>query len=328
MHYQFQYRPYRRPFRQPLHTSHGIWAVREGILLQLTDETGRIGWGEIAPIPWFGSETIAQALAVCRQLPSEITHEQIGAIRNEFPACQFGFESALESLTPEPTPATSGIHHLSTQAVMTVTNYCVLLPTGRAALEAWKPFWKQGYRTFKLKIGCHDFKAELDLCMALRSVLMPPCLLRLDANGALSIQQAKVLLEACDHTGIEFVEQPLPPDQFDAMQQLAEQYQTTIALDESIATFEQLHTCYQDGWRGVFVVKPAIVGSPLRLRQFCQTHAIDAVFSSTFETAIGRQAGLRLAAELANPDRALGYGTTHWFNDADLSDPEQLWQTL
>ncbi|HAA31219.1 MAG TPA: o-succinylbenzoate synthase, partial [Cyanobacteria bacterium UBA8553] len=90
-------------------------------------------------------------------------------------------------------------------------------------------------------------------------------------------------------------------------------YSTPIALDESVATIDQLEECYQKGWRGIFVIKVAIAGSPKRLRQFCQKHDIDTVFSSVFETSIGRQAALQLAAELSNPNRAVGFGVNHWF---------------
>ena len=93
--YQFEFHPYSRPFKRPLQTNHGSWKVREGIILSLSDETG-ISYGEIAPISWFGSETLAQAVDFCRQLPSEITEEMIFSIPDQLPACQFGFESAWE----------------------------------------------------------------------------------------------------------------------------------------------------------------------------------------------------------------------------------------
>ncbi len=97
MRYQFEFRPYQRRFIRPLATSHGTWNIREGIILRLSDETN-IGWGEIAPISWFGSETIEQALSFCQQLPTEITEETIFSIPDELPACQFGFESALQGV--------------------------------------------------------------------------------------------------------------------------------------------------------------------------------------------------------------------------------------
>jgi O-succinylbenzoate synthase len=135
-------------------------------------------------------------------------------------------------------------------------------------------------------------------------------------------------LKAADEAGIvEFLEQPLPPGQFDAMLEMRTRYSTPIALDESVATLTQLEECYQRGWRGVFVIKAAIAGSPKRLRQFCQDYNIDAVFSSVFESAIARQAALQLAAELSNPNRAVGFGVNHWFNEDDETWLEHLWNT-
>jgi O-succinylbenzoate synthase len=97
------------------------------------------------------------------------------------------------------------------------------------------------------------------------------------------------------------------------MLELSNYYSTKIALDESVATLQQLENCYQQGWRSIFVIKPGIVGSPSRLRKFCQQHQIDVVFSSVFETAIGRQAALKLAAELSSNHRAVGFGINHYF---------------
>lgn len=74
---QFEFRPYARPFYRPLQTNHGEWTVREGILIRLMDKSGRVAWGEIAPIPWFGSETLAAALKFCGQLPATLTRELI-----------------------------------------------------------------------------------------------------------------------------------------------------------------------------------------------------------------------------------------------------------
>ncbi|MGB7895263.1 MAG: o-succinylbenzoate synthase, partial [Microcoleus sp.] len=95
--YQFEFRTYQRKFKRPLQTSHGIWDIREGIILRLVGENNQIGWGEIAPLSWFDSESFEQALDFCHQLPGNISSEMIFAISAELPACQFGFESALSN---------------------------------------------------------------------------------------------------------------------------------------------------------------------------------------------------------------------------------------
>jgi O-succinylbenzoate synthase len=303
--YKFEFRPYQRKFVRGIATSHGIWEIREGIILRLTDETNKIGWGEIAPISWFGSETLAQAWDFCRQLPKEITEETIFSIPDQLPACQFGFESALFS---PPTPSTSLTHS-------------ALLPTGEAALQAWENLWQQGYSTFKWKIGVYPTPVELKILDLLTQSLPTSAKLRLDANGGLKEEEAKLWLESCDrlNTNIEFLEQPLSVDQFLQILELSKCYKTAIALDESVATLPQLEYCFQQGWRGIFVIKPAIIGSPSQLRQFCQQHEIDAVFSSVFETSIGRKAALQIAVELSRHNRAMGFGINHYFAEDEES---------
>jgi O-succinylbenzoate synthase len=195
--------------------------------------------------------------------------------------------------------------------------YSALLPAGEAGLNQWRSLWEDGYRTFKWKIGVGEIAQELKLFDSLIQSLPASAKLRLDANAGLSYQQAHTWLQACDNLPIEieFIEQPLPVDQFSQMLALSEAYGTAIALDESVATLKQLADCYEKGWRGVFVIKPAIIGSPSRLRKFCQQHEIDAVFSSVFETVIARQAALKLAAELSLHNRAVGFGINHFFTE-------------
>ena len=336
--YQFEFRTYQRKFKRPLRTSHGIWDIRSGILLRLVGENNRIGWGEIAPLSWFDSESFEQALDFCHQLPANLSSEMIFAISAQLPACQFGFESALsnEQNSPPPAPPCQGgeksknLTHLCPEEDKKLSQYSGLLPAGETALQALQVLWLEGYRTFKWKIGVAAIEQELKIFQQLIQVMHNLCdresaFLRLDANGGLSYSQAKTWLEACDKVNatpdfsaeIEFLEQPLPVTQFQEMVELNAIYATAIALDESAANLDRIQECYSQGWRGIFVIKPAICGSPSQLRKFCQTHNIDAVFSSVFETKIGRQAALSLARELSPNKRALGFGTDCWFDDND-----------
>lgn len=308
--YQFGYHPYKRHFHQPLNTSHGIWKIREGIILCLKDDRGNTGWGEVAPIPWFGSETLGQGLELCQQLGKKVTETDIYTISDRFPACQFGFESALESL--------SNIDQISRSplAMDKEVSYSYLLPAGEEVLSAWEKILEQHPLpiTLKWKIGVYSFDAEIKIFKQLCQVLPSQVKLRLDANGGLNLSQTKQWLQMADKIGkIEFIEQPLPPQEFETMLKLNQDYITPIALDESVAILKQLEECYNKGWKGVFVIKAAIAGFPSRLRQFISHNAIDAVFSSVFETTIGRQTVLNLAKEFSNSDRAVGFGVDHWF---------------
>ncbi|MBG1260073.1 o-succinylbenzoate synthase [Nostoc commune] len=337
--YRFEFRPYQRRFVRSLTTNYGNWDIREGIILRLTDESGRVGWGEIAPISWFGSETLEQALDFCRQLPREITDEIIFSIPDELPACQFGFESAQEWGETQLIASVLGSEFFSIPnapcPMPHAQFYSALLPAGEGALNQWETLWQQGYHTFKWKIGVYAIADELEIFESLIHTLADFTKLRLDANGGLTYEEAKLWLRTCDNlkanaelaVEIEFIEQPLPVEQFQQMLELSLSYETAIALDESVATLKQLAACHQQGWRGIFVIKPGIIGSPSRLRKFCHEHQIDTVFSSVFETAIARQAALQLAAELSRNNRAIGFGIDHFFEQEETWF-QSLWNDL
>ena len=342
----FEFRPYRRRFQQPIKTSHGQWRHREGIILKLTNDQGKTGFGEVAPLAWFGTETQAQALNFCQQLPGQLAADNVFAILPNLPACKFGFEGALTNLRRDPPRRQLSSQEpgdFSTESPPPA-HLCALLPAGVEALAVWSAYWAIGHRVFKWKIGLAPVSTELAWLSQLMAQLPLGAKLRLDANGGLDELSAHHWLDQCDRLGrrIEFIEQPLPPSRFSDLLKLSARYKTPIALDESVTSLDQLKAHYFRDWQGIFVLKAAIMGSPGRLKQFCQDHPIDWVISSVFETDIGRQALIDLAAELQKiqesqadapqrtPHRALGMGTQQWLPKDGLDDPnwEALWQRL
>ncbi len=298
--YRLLLKPYQWKFEQPLQTHHGVWKVREGLIIGLEREDGVIGWGEVAPIPWFGTETLEGAIAFCKSLPDFLTESDILSVPATLPVCQFGFGSAWEALSTPPFVPEYESSQIS-----------ALLPAGDSALTAWPAFWAQGHRTFKWKIGVLEVPQELELFQTLTAALPNNAKLRLDANGGLTLEQAKQWLEMCDRISritIEYLEQPLPPDRLEAMMQLTQAYATPLALDESVATVAQLQQCHVRGWQGVMVVKPVIAGYPQALQQFLKARTVDAVFSSVFETEVGRAAALSMAQKFNAKNRAVGFG--------------------
>ena len=303
---KFKFKIYQRHFKQPLRTSHGIWRIREGIIITLENSAGISSKGEIAPLPWFGSETLPQAVDFCQQLGEEISVEDILAISDRLPACQFAFESAW-----------LGLSDSSSEDNFSDLNYCYLLPAGEKALSAWQEITQhQPATTFKWKIGVYPLEAEIEILKQLVDSFPATVKLRLDANGGLDLSQAEKLLRVTDTLeAIAFVEQPLKSDRLTDMMRLAQAHNTVLALDESVASYTQLQAAYERGWRGVYVIKAAIMGFPSRLKHFCRAD-IDIVFSSVFETEVGRTAVLKLARELNHP-RAVGFGIESFYQSDD-----------
>jgi o-succinylbenzoate synthase len=302
--YTFAYSIYQRPFRQPLKTSHGVWAIRAGIIIQLTDDLGVSRQGEIAPIPWFGSESLEQAISWCQQVGDNITTTQIYQIPDDLPACQFGFGSAL-----------TAFNFALSDIIPAKLDISALLPSGGAAIARSQALLTEGYSTFKWKIGVLPIAQEMAIWTKLMMALPVDTKLRLDANGGLTEAAAEQWLALCDRDSrIEFIEQPLAADEIVLTIELAKRYQTSIALDESVATFARIDAAYKAGWRGIYVIKPGIAGFPWRLVDLITKYQLDVVFSSVMETSVGRDAALQLASSL-KLNRSMGFGVDEWFND-------------
>ena len=106
---------------------------------------------------------------------------------------------------------------------------------------------------------------------------------------------------------MEYLEQPLPPGQIKDIFRLNQDFQTSIALDESVASLGQLQQLYDQGWPGFYILKAAIMGDPRKLSIWLANHPIKAIFSSVFETAIARNQVLKLAQQWNLDSYAVGF---------------------
>lgn len=200
-----------------------------------------------------------------------------------------------------------------------------LLPAGRGALAAAGPRAEAGFRTFKWKVGVGDINDELSLLDDLFAALPAGSRVRLDANGAWDRRSTERWLEKCAGRPVEFVEQPIARDRRgadDLLLGLAGDYPTPIALDESLGGDGDIARWIGAGWRGIYVVKPALVGDPVAaMGRLAAAHA-DVVFSSALETAVGARAALRTAfGWAAEKPRALGFGVWPLFADGRFDGP-------
>ncbi len=295
--YLFFFGRYQRPFLYTLQTAHGQWAVREGLIIQLIDEAGSSYWGEIAPIPWFGSESLEEAIEFCTSLGNTVSWPM--EIPEQLPATQFAFSAAIpygyEPLEP----------------VMEDVNWSFLLPANEKVLEAWQRPWELGHRTFKWKIGVAEIAEELEIFNRLLTALPKGAKLRLDANAGLSYEDACTWLSSLPLGAIEFLEQPVAS--LTEMLRLAERFEIPLAVDELASNLGRLQNCYEQGWRGIYVIKPSIAGSLEGLSAFIQERQLDVVLSSSLESSIGQTAILRWAAEQKVIDRSAGLATSNWF---------------
>ncbi len=334
--YRLQFRRYRLPFRTPVRTAHGVWAAREGLIVRMEEAgeggSGAVGWGEAAPIPEFGTETVDEAEAGARALGEWTNEERIaalperlGCLRNAIATAAAGEGIPVGASKLAPTGGSGGARH---QAL----GVAALLPAGRAALGKISERAELGFRVFKWKVGVGDIADELSLLDDVCAALPGGAKLRLDANGAWDRRRAERWLERCAERPVEFVEQPCfapGKKQEDLLLGLAGDFPVPIALDESLVGDGDIERWIGQGWPGIYVIKPSLIGDVGAAMARLQRAKADVVFSSALETAVGARAALRLAfawnaeagAAGGPPRRALGFGVWPLFADARCDGP-------
>ena len=320
----FQYRRYRLALRAPVRTAHGVWTEREGVIVRLERESGAVGYGEAAVLPWFGTETVEAAEAACREIGAEVRAEQMAALPATLPCLRNAMATARRE-TEDASGATESAEEAGGRGEEPAyLGVAALLPAGRAVLEAVRAKAEMGFRVFKWKVGVGDVADELGLLDDVCAVLPAGAKLRLDANGAWDRRKAERWLERCADRPVEFVEQPVAADARgaeDLLRGLAENFPTAIALDESIAGDGDVERWVGAGWRGVFVVKPSLLADVGGAVAKLSKAKAAVVFSSALETAVGAKAALRVAFAWRGEPRALGFGVWPLFVDARCDGP-------
>ena len=303
--HRFQFKAYRRRFSKEWATASQAWSSREGIIVRLEDGDGRPGYGEIAPIEGFGSESFLTALGVCTAIGDRLEIETLDEVLMGSPATRFALEAAIDMI---------GSHDVwpDVEAPWPVCG----LARDLLDEECWQTLLEHGYRCMKFKIGVGDFSEERRMIERIVSQTAGEIALRLDANGGLDSLRAVEWLEfLADVPGIEYLEQPMAKGEEDTMERLCLDYPTTLALDESVCRVDDLKRWRDRQWPGVFVLKPLLSGSVLGLVEELEQGEIDVVYSSALETQVGAVNGLAIALRNPAGRRALGFDTNRLFSD-------------
>jgi O-succinylbenzoate synthase len=183
-----------------------------------------------------------------------------------------------------------------------------------------------------LRSGCHTAKVKVadpgsalvdDLARveAVRDALGPSGRIRIDANGAWSVDEAVAAIAALDRTagGLEYVEQPCA-----AVEDLAavrRRIDVAVAADESIRRAEDPYRVRDLEAADIAVLKVQPLGGVRAALRVAEAHGLPCVVSSALESSVGIAAGVALAAALPELPFACGLATVALFTDDVTSTP-------
>ncbi|HET7700109.1 MAG TPA: dipeptide epimerase [Candidatus Limnocylindria bacterium] len=220
----------------PFQISRAVRTEKRVVLVEL-EEDGRVAYGEGSPDPFFGesSEGIEADVRAALDLMPEDPHDLATLkirLDERFPhggaaACALdilGHDRAAQAaglplraylgLAPAEAPPTSFTIGIAEPALM----------AERAAAAA-----ARGFTVLKVKLGHgHD---DVDILDRIRERFAGA--IRVDPNAAWSPEEAPARIAVLGRFGIEFVEQPTPPDDIDGLRYVRERSDLPIVADEA-----------------------------------------------------------------------------------------------
>lgn len=257
-----KYYPYTLNFKRPSGTSRGVLNTKETYFIEVFEDDKK-GIGECAlfrGLSFDDDDDYEAALEwTCRNINLSIDDLREELVNH--PSIIFGVEQALLNLQHQnefyfPSEFTEGKDSIK-------INGLIWMGTSDYMKEQLEEKLSQGFSCIKLKIGV-DWNAEKQILKLLREQFPKDKIeLRVDANGAFSPEQAKIVLQELAELHIHSIEQPIQAGNWKAMAELCHSTPTPIALDEEligVLNFESKKDLLREINPQYIILKPSLIG--------------------------------------------------------------------
>ena len=298
------------------------------VLLRLTAADGTVGLGESAAAPSIDgieADTIAGELRDHLLSPLDSEKAFSPLLRALSPPARCALDTALHDLRAR----RQGIRVADLlggpcRASVPVNALVPRVPIAEAI--AWaRDAWRRGIRTFKIKSSDRD--ADAALLGALRGAFGPAALLRIDANGSWTVEEAIARIRALAPLDLEYVEEPVKPGDLTGMARVARETGVRLAADEDARDAEAVRLIAASGAARIIVVKLAVAGGiagAMEILQASEAAGLGVVITSRMDTSIGIAAALHLAASAKSLAGACGLATRDHLADDVTANPPRV----
>ena len=297
--------PFRRPFGHALH-----WRDKtETVILCISSDSGLKGWGEILPRWYLGGGTIAKVLS--RELPElveswrgrifENSEQVVAALREEHHrwsrslATCAGWELAVLDLAGKTFSFAAGDVLGKTVGPKLEAGVVIGFDVPTEELERHCRLLRlAGRQHIKVKVGRPDDLRRLQIVNA---VLGPTVPIRVDANGAWSMDEAISQVQRMRQWNVCSVEQPVSAHELDAMRKVREKTGMAVVADESLCSLTDAYTIIQAQAADVFNIRIGKCGGLLASLELVRL-ARDSGLTCQLGTLVGETGILSRASEI------------------------------
>jgi o-succinylbenzoate synthase len=327
------FHPLRLELVHPLKTARGTYGAREGFVVRLEDEEGRVGRGEAMPLPEFGTESPSGCERALEEFLPHLrgtTTLPLGegwseGLPSAHPAARHAVEQALLDLLSQRRglPLSRLLSDEAREEVQ--VNALLGAQSPEALAEEARQAVAEGYETLKIKVAGRPLAEDEARLGAVRKAVGADVHLRVDANGAWTESEAGRALETLGGFHLELCEQPVAANAPEALCRLQPSAPCPLAADESLAVPEALRTILgSTPTVGILVLKPMVLGGllpTLALAREAARRGLEAYVTSALDGVLARAGAAHLAAALPSGRYASGLGVGHLFKDEPENHP-------
>lgn len=261
---KFSYKKYILDFKIPSGTSRGVMHQKETWFVIL-EESGKKGIGECGILRGLSIDDKPDYEDKLRWIAKNIELGLATLLKRlkEYPSIQFGLEQAFLSLNSK-SPFQLFPSSFTNKNEPITINGLIWMGKEDFMLQQIDDKIAQGFKCIKMKIGAIDFKSELKLIGAIRNNFNKNEIeLRVDANGAFTLDSALEKLENLAKYDLHSIEQPIKPKNWETMAELCLKTPLPIALDEElIGVFDvtEKRKMLQTIQPQYVILKPSLIG--------------------------------------------------------------------
>ncbi len=301
------------PFERPYVTAAGRLDRREILILRLDSGEGAAGWGDAVPMSLRGGPGTDAVRTDLERAGGVIAGAELdpdpgraaGGVLERCRAAGIGRQalSALDIALLDLIGKRDGIPAWSllgaAGAAPVVCNATIGADSPPDAATAAAKANREGFATIKVKAGDDD---DLERIRSVRAAAGPAIKLRIDANGAWSVERARDRLLAMAPAELELAEQPCAT--VAELAELRAHDGVPIVADESVTDLAEARAAAASGAIDAATLKLAKVGGPRAALRIAE--AVPAYLSSALDSVIGIAAAAHVAVAMRNDGFAAG----------------------
>jgi L-alanine-DL-glutamate epimerase-like enolase superfamily enzyme len=275
--------------------------ARRSVWVRLRDADGAEGWGEAPATPYYGetAETVAGVLPRLGQALNDAGGDDPFALERvesalahsigRNPAARVAISAALHDLVGK----RLGVPVWKLWGLDPAAAPRSSFTLGIDELEVMREKVREarGYPILKIKVGT---PRDAEILRMIRDEL-PDVTLRVDANTAWTAKQALRAIPMLEEFGVEFVEQPLPPEDLDGLREVRRGSRLPIVADESCETAADVARLVGvvDGVN-IKLAKCGSLREAVRIVHAARAHGMSVMLGCMIESTLGIAAAVQL----------------------------------